>query len=130
MPKTKRPSTRSERKAKQPTRLPQRFEPKFLEQADGRQVAVREIKKRLNVLMADVGADSYQKELLVRRAIFISVQLETMEVNAAEGGMFDMGVYTQAVNALSGLLTKLGMEKSAPDVVDLSDYLKTSGAKR
>lgn len=91
-------------------------------------MAVREIKKRLTRLMEDVGADSYQKELLVRRAIFISVQLETMEVNAAEGGMFDMGCYTQAVNALSGLLTKLGLDRKAQEVIDLQDYIK--GAKR
>lgn len=130
MPAKKRPTTRSQRKAKQPTRLPARFEPRFMEQADGRQVAVREIRKRLNQLMEDTGADSYQKQLLVRRAVFISVQLETMEVNAAEGGMLDMGCYTQAVNSLVGLLTKLGLQRHVKDSLDLQDYINAGGNKR
>lgn len=44
-------------------------------------------------------------------AVFLGIQLETMEREAADSGEFDQGVYTQMANALSGILTKLGLGK-------------------
>jgi hypothetical protein len=99
--------------AKLPARVPKRFLPRFWENADQRQVAIREIKRRYALLRKDAGADSFQRDLLAQRAIFISVQLETMEVEASEGGDFNSGHYTQMVNALTGLLKALGLEKRA-----------------
>jgi hypothetical protein len=47
-----------------------------------------------------------------------------MEVAAMETGKLDLGVYTQAVNALSGLLTKLGLDRRAPATETLNAYIK------
>lgn len=121
--KTKRPSTRAERQAKSPATLPVRFQPKFLSTADQRQKVIKLIRKRLDRMIAEAGCDSIQKELLANEAIFISVQLETMRVNALEGKPFDAGVYTQMVNCLSGLLAKLGLNKQAVAVLDLDAIL-------
>ena len=124
-----RPSTRAERRAKEPATLPSRFEPKFWETTDQRQAVVKKVRRRLEELRDDAGVDSVQKEMLVRRAIFISVQLETMEVQSVETGDFNPGVYTQMVNALSGLLSKLGLEQQTmKKVVNLHDYVKGGGA--
>lgn len=98
--------------------------------ADQRQSAIRLIRKRLERLKEEAGCDSFQKELLAEQAIFIAVQLETMKVNALEGQPFDAGVYTQMVNCLSGLLSKLGLSKSAVQVLDLDTYLAKKGAKK
>ena len=111
MPK-QRPTTRRERQARQPATLPSRFQPRFLTTADQRQKVIKLIRRRLERLISEAGCDSIQKEMLANEAIFISVQLETMRVNALEGEAFDAGVYTQMVNALSGLLSKLGLAKS------------------
>lgn len=108
--------------------LPRTFSPKFLVDVDGRSGFVKEIRRRLDALVEDAGADSYQKKLIATEAIFISIQLETMRSNAIEGGDLDAGVYTQMVNALSGLLAKLGLERKVSRTVDLKAYV--AGAKR
>lgn len=118
-----RPTTRSERRAKEPATIPARFEPRFWETTDQRQSAVRVIRRRCEELREDVGADSVQKDLLVQRAIFLSIQLETMEVEAIESGHFDPGIYTQMVNGLTGLLNKLGLERQIKEVTDLKTYV-------
>ncbi|WP_143543817.1 hypothetical protein [Rhodopirellula sp. MGV] len=70
--------------------------------------------------------DSFQQEILARRAVFIAVQLETMEANALDGKPIDLGTYTQGVNALSGLLAKLGLKRAMRKTTDLSSYLQES----
>jgi hypothetical protein len=127
--KTKRPTTRQERRAKDPATLPAKWEPKFLETADNRQKVIKLIRRRLERLKEEANCDSYQKELIASEAIFVSVQLETMRVNALEGKPFNAGVYTQMVNCLSGLLSKLKLHKQAAQVLDLQTYLKSKEAK-
>lgn len=104
--------------------LPSRFEPAFWNTADGRCVAVKEIKRRYEVLRTDSGAESYQQDLLVQRAVFISLQLETMEIAAAQGERFDSGIYTQMTNSLLGLLKALGLERRIPQVANLKQYVR------
>ena len=112
------------RTANKTSTLPDRFVPKFLDEADGRQASIRLIRQKLNQLMGDVDADSVQKEMLCEQAVFLYVKLQTMQVEALETGELDFGSYTQAVNALSGLLTKLGLEKKAKQTLDLKGYVK------
>ena len=108
--------------------IPDHFVPRFWDEVDGRSIIYREINERINRLMKDAGADSYQKELIVQEAIFVAVQLETLRVKAAETGELDAGSYTQMVNCLSGLLNKLGLNKKAGDVVTLHEVI--SGSKK
>jgi len=115
---------------RKPETLPARFEPRFWGDCDGRSLVAREIRQRYNELRTDTGCDSAQKDLLVQRAVFISVQLETMEVDAMKGRDFDVGRYTQAVNTLLGLLRTLGLEKYAKPVGNLQDYVKQRGNGR
>jgi hypothetical protein len=122
-----RPTTRAARAAKTPATVPERFVPRFWEDADGRQLAVREIKRRYEQLRTDVGAESYQKDLLCQRATFVAIQLETMEAAAVQGEAFNPGVYTQMVNALLGLLKALGLERHAKQVVSLQTYVQERG---
>jgi hypothetical protein len=107
--------------------VPERFEPQFWQDADGRCASVKEIKRRHELLTRDTGADSYQKDLIAQRAVFLSIQLETYERIAAEEGKFDAGVYTQAVNALVGLLKALGLERKV-QAVGLRAYVNGQGA--
>ena len=79
---------------------------------------------------SSLSSESFQQELLARRAVFIAVQLETMEAKALDGEDIDVGVYTQGANALSGLLTKLGLKKAAKQAVALDTYLSNGRRRR
>lgn len=89
------------------------FVPRFLDDLDKRTAVARLIKQRYETLLQHTGTDSFQRELLCKRAIFISLQLETMEVEATQTGKFDRGPYVQMVNSLVGLLRTLGLENKA-----------------
>lgn len=131
MASKQRPTTRAERKAKKTASISSTvWHPKFLSTADQRLKVIKLIRRRLERLIEEAGCSSIQRELLASEAVFISVQLETMRVNALEGKYFDAGVYTQMVNCLSGLLAKLGLNKQATQVESLSTILAESRTKK
>jgi len=104
--------------------IPKQFKPRFWEDSDRRCAVVKTIKRRYELLKQDTGADSLQKDLMCQRAAFISVVLETQEVNAAEGQDVDLGSYIQASNGLIGLLKALGLNRHQKPVGDLKSYLE------
>lgn len=115
-------TTREQRKKQ--ISIPEKFTPRFWEEVDGRFSIAKEIRRRYDMLREDTAADSYQKDILCQRAVFISVQLETMEIEATESGRFDPGVYTQMTNALLGLLKSLKLDRKVKDVADLKAYME------
>lgn len=112
-----------ERRSDKVIAFPETFEPLFWEDADGRNVVVKTIRKKYEQLKEDSGADSLQKEMICQRAVFLATRLESMEMVALDKGQADWGVYVQGVNSLVGLLKSLGLEKKAKQV-NLSDYLE------
>ena len=102
--------------------LPRKFDVRFLEEADGRLVAIKELRKRVEQLKADTGVDSCQKDLLCRRACFVAAKLESMEVTAIETGKLEVGQYVQGVNCLVGLLRCLGLERKRKQI-GLTEYV-------
>lgn len=114
--------------AKKVAKLPKTFEPKFWERMDGRVSVAKEIRRRLETLRADAGADaSMQRDLLCQRAVFLAVLLESQECEALESGTLDTGGYVQACNALQGLLKALGLDKKVKQTADLRTYLEERG---
>lgn len=111
------------KKKKNKVTLPKRFTPQFWDDCDGRNSVIKEIRHRCETLKNDSHANSFQKDLLCQRAVFISIHLETMERLAVETGKFDAGVYVQATNCLIGLLKSLGLERQAKKV-SLENYIK------
>ena len=104
--------------------IPKTFTPKFWESIDGRSLLVREVKQRFQELVDDTGADNTQKRMLCQRAVFIALQLETMECNAAQGEPFDANTYTVMANALKGYLKDLGINSKSGQTFDLKAYTK------
>jgi len=98
-----------------------------LESADGRHTVIKVLKAKVERLKADTGATSFQQIILCERCGFLLAILETTEVNAIEGRGLDTGSYVQAINALSGLLSKLGLRK-ATKRADLATYLESKEA--
>jgi hypothetical protein len=100
----------------------------FWDEVDRRCLLYREIKSRYEQLKQDTGADSYQKDLILQRAVFLSLQLQTMEIQVTEGGDFDSGGYSNLTNVLVGLLKALGLEKALPKMADLQSYVAKKGS--
>lgn len=103
------------------------FRPRFWEDQDGRSTIVREIRERVATLEHDCDAQSHQQRSLCQRAIFIELQLESLEIRATEGIAVDMGSFTQMVNCLQGLYGKLGLKKQVKSF-DLQAYAKERSA--
>ena len=125
-----RPTTRKDRKAKSPAKVPKTFTPLFWDDIDKRQAVAKRIQNRYDELVIDAGIDSVQQNMLARRAVFLELQIQTQELNAIQGEPVDFGSLTQMVNCLSGLLTKLGIPKSESYTVDLSEYVNKTKSKK
>lgn len=119
------------RKKRKLVTLSERFVPQFWDEADGRTAIVKEIRNRVERLKADTQCDSYQKEILCQRVIFITALLESMEIEvcsesagvALQNGRLSAGTYTQMTNTLIGLLKSLGLERKAKKVESLQTYI-------
>jgi len=107
--------------------VPSRFAHGFLAELDQRTALYQELRGRLDALMADLGgADqlSYAQQALCQRAVWLEFWLQREEGKLAQGNEFDVGRWTQACNALAGILGKLGLERRAKPVPHLHDYLQ------
>lgn len=106
---------------------PDKFSPGWLDQLDGRTGIAQAMRQRYASFTNDLGGDdrlSYQQRVLVERALWLEYYLHTQEKAMASGeAEFEPGKYTQSVNALSGLLTKLGLDRMAREV-SFTDYVK------
>ena len=117
--------TRMAKRTKQKElKVPNSFTPKFIEDLDHRYGIAKVLRQRYEVLCDDCQANSTQRDMLARRAVFMGVCLETQEHEAIETGELDVGKYTQMVNSLIGLLRTLGLEKKVKKAEDLNEYLK------
>ncbi|MCA1775209.1 MAG: hypothetical protein LC676_06260 [Loktanella sp.] len=69
---------------------------------------------------------SYAERSLVERALWLEHWLAVQEEALASGQYetFDAGKWTQACNALMGILKTLGIERRAKDVTDLQAYIR------
>lgn len=102
------------------------FTVKLFKHADQRVSIVRHIQKRVKLLQQDCTANTEQKRILVDRAAFLATVCETHECTVAQGGAgcFDVAGYVQAVNSLSALLLRLGLDKTEKEARRLQGYIK------
>ena len=112
---------------------PSRFESGWLDRLDGRYGLARELRDRFHALTDDLGGAenlSYMQRSLCEHALWLDHWLHEQERALAESRMadFDVGRWTQGLNALSGVLTKLGLKRVPRDVQDLSEWLRKRDA--
>lgn len=100
------------------------FQPKFWDDLDGRTNLAQAIRQRYRTLHADAGVETEQRDLLTQRAVFLSLVLETQECEAVATGKFELGSYVQGINALTGVLKALGLDKRARDTESLRIYIE------
>src|SRR4051794_21692167 len=78
---TRKPRNLSKRKLL----MGKKFHARTIDEADGRRSTVKKLRKDLQTLLKDTGADSIQKQILCKRAAFIALRLESMEADVADG---------------------------------------------
>ena len=106
---------------------PSKFNTGWLSELDGRTAIAQVMRERYAAFTNDLGGVerlSYAQRSLVERALWLEFWLAQQEQALAGGSDFDVGKWTQAANALQGILTKLGLDRQAKDVPHLHDYLK------
>ncbi len=110
--------------------ITQSYDENFMASMDGRTLVARELRDRLHALSADLGgwsSLSYQERSLCRRLIHLERLVEQKELRLATGGRFrpmDENVYFNSINALSGLLSKIGLKRRVK-ILALGDYLQS-----
>jgi hypothetical protein len=109
--------------------IPDQFTAGYLNNLDGRTAIATAMRARWQAMTDDLGGAaslSYAQRSLVERALWLEHWLHIQEQALADGNheAFDAGRWTQACNALQGILTKLGLERRAKDVTSLQDYIR------
>ncbi|WP_032096267.1 MULTISPECIES: hypothetical protein [unclassified Alteromonas] len=105
-----------------------RYSNDWLQSLDQRTSIAQDLRNRHTALCDDLGGYSnlsYQQRALIDRAIFLEYHLQQEELKLAQGQDFDSGKWTQACNSLSGLFSKLGLERNRREV-SLNQYIKAS----
>jgi hypothetical protein len=106
------------------TDLSGRYDPNL--ELDGRSFVARTLRDRLRALTNDQGGAknlSYQRLSLNKRAIHVERLIEkTFEVPLANGQPVDVNAYLAAINSLSNLYSKIGLERKSK-LLSLGDYL-------
>lgn len=112
--------------------IPEKYTPGYLDDLDGRLAVAQVMRERFRDFSNDLGGAknlSYAKRSLIERALFLEFWIAQQEEQLARGQELDVGKWTQANNALSGILTKLGLERQPRDVPDLATFLKNREAE-
>jgi hypothetical protein len=106
--------------------LPAKYGSDFVATLDGRFRLSKEVHRRLQTLIADLGGEgamSHAQISLCRRAIWLELVIEGEEARIGSGGGVDIAPHTQLVGSLLAVFKALGLKKQARQV-RLSDYLK------
>lgn len=116
MPKAYQPKTDRKNGHHKNVAPPVVFRPGFFGNIDRRTELGRALREFRSQVIADLGGEaelSRIQTVLIDKFVWLSVRLETWEHEQAGGNDESIGRYTQMVNALSGLATKLGLNRKA-----------------
>jgi hypothetical protein len=107
-------------------RIPNTFEPNFLQALDGRTNEAAMLRARWQAIMDDMGgADqtSYMTRLLAERLVWSCYWLEQEEVKQLKSGQHDQTRIIAATNAMLGICNKLAADQKDRFVVELDEAI-------
>ncbi|WHZ25321.1 MAG: hypothetical protein OJF51_000116 [Nitrospira sp.] len=110
-----------------PTDISKRYRADFIQKMDGRVTAVKALHERFNALASDLGgleSLSFQEQSLCKRIVFLERHIERMELIVAKGGTVEVHAYIASINALAGLLSKIGLRRRAKKIPPLHEYIE------
>ena len=116
------------KKGKTLVNFPDRYAKDFIHEMDGRVRVVKTIREDLDALYAALGGKenvSYMEQTLCQKVIYLKWLTGKKEAAMIHGGSIDETSYLNAVNCLSGLLTKIGLKRRAKNI-SLKDYLNAA----
>lgn len=102
--------------------VPMKFKVGFLASMDGRYDLTRTLRGLRDVIVADLGGPkelSHVKQTLIERFVWLEAMLQTLEHEMLTGKVKRadvLGTWLKAVNALSLLAKRVGIERRAVDV--------------
>jgi len=108
------------------TDVSEAFNADFMDELDGRVRLARTLRDRMRSLTSDLGGAehlSYQERSLCKRIVHMERLIEKKEHALAQDGQVDEHLYFSCVNALSGLLSKIGLKRRARPVRSLAEVL-------
>ena len=106
-----------------------KFVPGWLGECDKRSRLYQSLAARLEELHTDLGGTdnlSVQQRMLTERAVFLEMQLRSIETQSLDGAPIDANKYGFLVNALSGVLQRLGLDRVARPSQTLQEYIEGS----
>ena len=118
MVRTYKKKTDREHVSTKPKTVPAKFKSGFLAEMDGRTELTKALKANYQTIIDDLGGDeeiSHIKNALIERFVWLEAFLHTLEQRMAAGELSTdeaLGKWTQSVNALASLASKLGMNKA------------------
>lgn len=108
-----------------PTDLPERYAKDFLNAMDKRVRVAKVLGGILNAIYADLGGKenvSVMQQMLCEKIAYLKLMTAKTELTMARGGRIDEASYLNAINCLSGLLSKVGLKRK-PRILSLRDVL-------
>lgn len=99
--------------------LPAKYGSDFVATLDGRFRLSREVHRRLQTLIADLGGEgtmSHAQISLCRRAIWLELMVEHEESRCGEGQGIDIEPHTKLVTALLSIYRALGVKRQCREV--------------
>jgi hypothetical protein len=110
--------------------LPTRYGQDFVASLDGRFRLSREVRRRLEALVSDLGGESalsHAQISLCRRVTWIELMIEHEEARMGEGQGIDIAPHVALVGSLLGLYKTLGIKRVSREA-RLKDYLAANRA--
>jgi hypothetical protein len=96
--------------ARREKRIVNNFKPEYLEDFDFRYGAARKIRRVYRDLKKQCDINSRAKDILARHAAFLTVKLETLQVQSLTGKGVSESKLLTTTNSLVGILKQLGLE--------------------
>ena len=106
--------------------LPIHCAPGWLGRMDSRLALVKFLESRFLAITEDLGGQdclSTMQRGLIERMLFLEYWLHTQETELLTGKDFNAGSWIQGFNALSGVCSKLGLERRAKQVPSLREVI-------
>jgi hypothetical protein len=99
------------------------FALKALNNADHRFAVVKELHRRLERLKTEHCIETFSRECLAARAVFLVARLESLEMDAVEGKQISWRDYIAGTKALADVLKRLGLSQERKTAKRLQDYV-------
>ena len=100
-------------------KAPKHYRSNFLNGLDQRTVEAQTARTMLAAIESDLGGAtcvSTAKRMLISKAVFLNMKLEEMMHAAMNGEPFELTAFTNAVNALTGLLKAIGLTRQSREL--------------